>query len=132
MERILPGGSDGPGATEAGAAGYADWIATQPRFASARGAFCTGLSLLDTLAGSTPGRSFAECGPEEQDAILERVQHTPHPSVQRFFLLLVRMTLDGFLAAPEYGGNRDGVGWRSIGFTPHPLTRGAPPAGGAP
>jgi len=33
-----------------------------------------------------------------------------------FFGLLLRNTMEGFFADPMYGGNRDKVGWRLIGF----------------
>ena len=32
--------------------------------------------------------------------------------------VLTSLTLEGFLGDPIYGGNRDGVGWKMIGFTP--------------
>jgi gluconate 2-dehydrogenase gamma chain len=125
MERILPGG-DGPGATDAHAVGYADWLVGHPQFASVRAVLSTGLALVETLAVSTAGKPFPECGPREQDEVLRRVQQTPHPTVQRFFVLLVRLTIDGFLGAPRYGGNRNRVGWEYIGFMPHHLTVDAP------
>lgn len=130
LERVLPGGGDGPGATDAHAIGYAEFLLRHPRFAPALGAFETGLGFLDTLARALAGHPFAACAPAEQDAVLAQMQRLPHPSVQRFFVILVRMALDGFLGAPTYGGNRDGVGWRFVGFTPHPMTTGAPAGGG--
>jgi gluconate 2-dehydrogenase gamma chain len=35
-----------------------------------------------------------------------------------FFQRLVTLTLEGFLSDPQYGGNRNQVGWRFIGRTP--------------
>jgi gluconate 2-dehydrogenase gamma chain len=125
MERILPGG-DGPGATDANALGYVDWLTRQPRFAPAAHTLATGLALLDSMAAATAGAPFAACPPAGQDEVLRRVQMTPHPTVQRFFVMLVRMTLDGFLGAPAYGGNRGGSGWAYIGFDPHPYTAAGP------
>jgi gluconate 2-dehydrogenase gamma chain len=37
------------------------------------------------------------------------------PSAQ-FFDTLLANTIEGFFADPMYGGNRDMVGWRMIGF----------------
>jgi hypothetical protein len=31
---------------------------------------------------------------------------------------LVSLAINGFLSDPKYGGNRDGSGWRYIGFVP--------------
>jgi hypothetical protein len=132
MERILPPGN-GPSATEVNAVGYAEWMVSGPNFTvAARAVLETGLDLLDLLADTLWGRPFALCAPEERDAVLRRAQETPHPTVRRFFLMLVRMTLTGFFCAPSYGGNRNGAGWASIGFVPHPATADAlPPTRGA-
>ena len=123
MERILPSGGDGsPGAAEAHAVGFADFIVGRAPFAPAAPALETGLALLDTLARATAGADFADCGPGERDAVLLRVRETPHPTVQRFFTVLVRLSVTGFLCHPAYGGNRGGAGWAFIGFAPHPHT----------
>jgi gluconate 2-dehydrogenase gamma chain len=37
-------------------------------------------------------------------------------SSQQFFNLLLDLTMQGFFADPVYGGNRDKVAWRMIGF----------------
>lgn len=127
MERILPSG-DGPGAREANAIGYVDWYAAQPAFRRVEPRLLFGLNLLDSIAASLYGRPFGDCPPEQQDAVLSRVQDIPHTSAQRFFSLLVWLTLSGFLCPPEYGGNRGRAGWGFIGFDPHPLTTAAPAA----
>ena len=36
--------------------------------------------------------------------------------VQVFFETLLANTIEGFFADPAYGGNRDMVGWRMVGF----------------
>jgi gluconate 2-dehydrogenase gamma chain len=37
-------------------------------------------------------------------------------SAQEFFKLLLATTMQGFFADPVYGGNRDNVAWKMIGF----------------
>ncbi len=37
-------------------------------------------------------------------------------SSRLFFGLLLRNTMEGFFADPIYGGNRDKVGWKLLGF----------------
>lgn len=128
MERILPSG-DGPGAREANAIGCMDWLVRQPVYARVEQRLLFGLGLLDSLATSLHGRPFADCAPEQQDAVLRRVQQIPHRTAQRFFSQLVWLTLAGFLCPPEYGGNRGRAGWSFIGFEPHPVTAAAPGAG---
>ncbi|MGH7718256.1 MAG: gluconate 2-dehydrogenase subunit 3 family protein [Gemmatimonadaceae bacterium] len=124
MERILPAGR-GPGATDADAIGYVEWWTQQDRFQSYVPCLATGLALLESVAVTMWGKSFVACTALEQDAVLRQLQNVPHATVQRFFVMLVRMTLAGFLCAPSYGGNRAGVGWEYIGFTPRPPTAGA-------
>ena len=34
----------------------------------------------------------------------------------RFFAMVWAHTIEGLLCDPAYGGNRDGVGWKLIGF----------------
>jgi gluconate 2-dehydrogenase gamma chain len=130
MDRILPGGS-GPGATAANAIAYADWVTRQQEFQPRSHAWRTGLALLDELAVVMWGKSFLACGADEQDAVIQRAQEVPHPTVRRFFATLVEVTLAGFLCPPSYGGNRGRVGWQYIGFRPHPLTTGAGDLGNA-
>jgi Gluconate 2-dehydrogenase subunit 3 len=54
--------------------------------------------------------SFASLTSEQQIAFLKTVDHTP------FFELTRLLTLLGLFTAPIYGGNRNGIGWKLIGF----------------
>ena len=54
------------------------------------------------------GPDFTTLGPEEQDA---RLRADPD-----FVTVLYEHACEGMYGAPEYGGNRDLVGWRYIGF----------------
>ena len=54
------------------------------------------------------GDDFGAVDGETQDARLE--------TVPEFKRLLYRHACEGAYAAPEYGGNRDGEGWRAIGY----------------
>lgn len=127
MDRVLPGGEAFPGAAGAHAVGFAEWLAREGELAPAAPVLAAGLALLDALAAALAGREFAACAPEERDEVLRRVRATPHPTVQRFFVMLVRMTLTGCFGPPEYGGNRGGAGWEAAGFHPRPPTAGAGP-----
>jgi hypothetical protein len=125
MDRILPG-ARGAGATAADAVSYTDWLFANDAFASAEAKVAAGVSLLDSLARGMWETDFAACGPGERDAVLARLTEVPHRTAQRFFTDLVLLSLTGFLCAPRYGGNAGGIGWKSIGFAPHPNTEGAP------
>jgi gluconate 2-dehydrogenase gamma chain len=65
-------------------------------------------------------KAFAELAPEDQDAILHALDQgemqLPDAPAKVFFTMLVQNTVEGFLADPVYGGNRDFAGWRLVGF----------------
>jgi hypothetical protein len=54
------------------------------------------------------GSDFIDAGPDEQD---QRLRALPE-----FTGLVYAHCCEGMYGAPEYGGNRELVGWRSIGF----------------
>jgi gluconate 2-dehydrogenase gamma chain len=63
---------------------------------------------------------LAALTPEKQDAYLTALEKEPRdlggvPS-DTFFDSLLEMTIEGFFCDPVYGGNKDMVGWRLIGF----------------
>jgi gluconate 2-dehydrogenase gamma chain len=66
------------------------------------------------------GTSFKQLSHDQQDAYLSALEAGKFdlngvPS-STFFGFLWEHTLEGFFADPVYGGNRDKVGWRMIGF----------------
>jgi gluconate 2-dehydrogenase gamma chain len=71
----------------------------------------------DLDAQKTP---FNEMPPDHQDAYLKSLESGAHdldgvPSAV-FFAILLEMSVEGFFSDPAYGGNRDMVAWRMIGF----------------
>jgi gluconate 2-dehydrogenase gamma chain len=54
--------------------------------------------------------SFAALSSQQQIEFLTTVEHTPFFDSMRFLTVL------GMFAMPGYGGNRDGVGWKLLGF----------------
>lgn len=72
------------------------------------------------VAGRFNGQEFWELEPDAQDGVLKaleegRVELPSLPSAV-FFETLLANTIEGFFADPVYGGNRDMVSWRMIGF----------------
>lgn len=66
------------------------------------------------------GAAFADASPQAQDEFLKRLEAGEAdldgvPSAV-FFETLLANTIEGFFADPAYGGNKDMVGWRMIGF----------------
>lgn len=68
----------------------------------------------------TYGRIFNALKPEQQDEVLHALEENriglESLSSRLFFDLLLRNTEEGFFADPMYGGNRDKIGWKLIGF----------------
>ena len=63
---------------------------------------------------------FDKLGPNEQDNFLRALEEgkialESVPS-RFFFNLLLDNTIEGFFSDPIYGGNRDKVGWKLVGF----------------
>ncbi|MFA9443916.1 gluconate 2-dehydrogenase subunit 3 family protein [Egicoccus sp. AB-alg6-2] len=84
-----------------------------------------GLPRLDALAEQRHGSAFAELGDDDQDALLRALEDDEDDDVgelfdevpaSTFFDLVRGHVVEGFLADPVYGGNRDLVGWEHIGF----------------
>lgn len=64
--------------------------------------------------------AFASLNPEQQDAYLRSLEDNSRdlggvPS-DTFFDSLLEMTIEGFFVDPVYGGNKDMIGWRLVGF----------------
>ncbi|MDH5233739.1 MAG: gluconate 2-dehydrogenase subunit 3 family protein [Gemmatimonadota bacterium] len=108
--RIVPT-TETPGATEAGVVHFIDYAFGD--FAKDGLAdFRAGLADLDTRATARRATAtpFASLPAADQDAILADIEQTP------FFGGLRAMTMMGMFTDPRYGGNRDEVGWKLIGF----------------
>ena len=87
-----------------------------------RDVYRSGLAKVDELAQAQLGRRFVELAPADQDKIFRKMDvaavFPPDPSRggRSFVDLLIRHTLEGCLAPPEYGGNANADGWRMIGL----------------
>jgi gluconate 2-dehydrogenase gamma chain len=66
------------------------------------------------------GKRFAELDPQAQDALFHGLEKgdvkVSGDLGKEFFKMLVQNTVEGFLADPIYGGNRDFIGWKLLGF----------------
>jgi gluconate 2-dehydrogenase gamma chain len=113
--QIIPSSSDssgdGPGAHEAGIIFFID-RALSTFDADLRDAYRTGMAEVqkkrqELFPSST---SVAALTSDQQIQLIKAIETT------EFFELLRTHTMYGFLGNPSYGGNRDRVGWKLIGF----------------
>lgn len=95
-----------------------------------------GLRRVDEIAETTFGRRFVDLDEIQQDAVLEELSGRPKPGPVTlgtvepastftqfttddgldFFDAFCLHVKQGFYADPVYGGNKDRIGWRVIGF----------------
>jgi gluconate 2-dehydrogenase gamma chain len=102
---------DTPGSREAGAVLFID-RALSTFLSRLAGDFRAQLAeFQSTFRKSHPdAASFAALPSQEQIEYLKTVDRTP------FFDSTRLLTLFGMFSMPAYGGNRDGIGWKLIGF----------------
>jgi gluconate 2-dehydrogenase gamma chain len=108
--QIIPS-DDTPGAREAGVTFFIDQV-LGTLLAHWRPGFEAGLREFQQAcrARHPEAASFAALAPERQVEFLRTVDTT------RFFEQARLLTLCGMLSSPKYGGNRDGAGWKMLGF----------------
>jgi gluconate 2-dehydrogenase gamma chain len=143
-DRIIPADPNTPGGKDSGCAvfidrqlagpyGRQDGLYTRPPFLkgtkeqgpqSETGPaqqYRDSLAALDRYCRSKyAGRAFAELGDSDKDDILsgleQRKVKLEGADGNAFFLQMITDVQQGFFADPIYGGNRDMVGWRMIGY----------------
>jgi gluconate 2-dehydrogenase gamma chain len=134
--RIIPGDAGDPGAREAGAVVYID-RSLAGAYQNLQGLYQAGVRDLDQLCRERHGAAFAELGQQQQDEVLEHLdvvvetlptefgahdgEVTSTEDVRKgrlsyFFAVVREHVLQGFFCDPVYGGNRDAVGWKLVGF----------------
>ena len=68
-----------------------------------------GVQMLDEKSRELFDRDFVSLPPQEQDSVLSAVS-------QRFVAQLYQSAIEGMYGPPEYGGNKELVGWKYIRF----------------
>jgi hypothetical protein len=71
--------------------------------------YTTGVQALDEVAQSQYGKPFVKLTRREKAAAFRKTS-------QAFQEAVVRHTVEGMYAAPEYGGNADLIGWKNLGY----------------
>jgi len=119
--RIIPT-DEVPGAIEAGCVYFID-KALANEDAALKPLYRSGLAGIDAVSRARFGKTFTELAAKEQDEVLAdlesgKAKGWPRGEVgsQQFFETVRMHTIWGFLADPRYGGNRDYVGWKVVGY----------------
>jgi gluconate 2-dehydrogenase alpha chain len=119
FERIFPADDSGPGAIEIGATTYLD-RALAGAYREHLPAYRLGLEMLDRACGERFGTAFANVNARDQDALLAELERGELPDwtlpEQRSFFELMRSHLqEGLFSDPAHGGNRNKLGWQTLG-----------------
>src|SRR5262245_50934544 len=127
FEAIWPGGANNPGATDVGAADYADILLGAPDDISYelrdwRPLYVAGLAMLGASSMSRTGKALEQLAVQEMTVLLTELaagRLAGFPSdvwQQRFFAVLRAHCIEGCLADPRWGGNRDAMTWKWLGY----------------
>ncbi len=87
-------------------------LATSQPDVDMRRRYREGIAQVNALSQAQFGAEFDALDVAQQVTVVTAVRR----QYRLFYDLLVNHTIEGLLCAPEYGGNRDGVGWRLTRF----------------
>jgi gluconate 2-dehydrogenase gamma chain len=143
VARLIPADELGPGALEAGVVYFIDrqlqgafgtmaknyrqgpWGEGTPEQGyqlplTPQQLYRLGIEATNRYCQETYNQSFDQLSPEQQDKVLKGLEKDilllEDIPVKAFFDLLYDNTVEGFFADPAYGGNRDKIGWKLVGF----------------
>jgi gluconate 2-dehydrogenase gamma chain len=142
-DRIIPADPQTPGGKDAGCAVYVDRQLAGP-YGSSEGhynqppfmkggknqgpqaaggpakIYRDGLAALERYCRTQHGKRFAELTDDTKDALLKELEagkvKLENADGKEFFEHVIKDIQTGFFADPIYGGNRDMVAWKMIGF----------------
>ena len=82
--------------------------------------FRAGIEAANAWTRKIYGKEFDRLSEKDREAALKTMEENKAPfpgfSSQMFFNALLQITMEGFFADPIYGGNKDKVAWKMIGF----------------
>ena len=123
-DAVVPGSPDDPGAVDADCVLYVD-RSLAGAYAALTPIYRAGLHQLDALAETREGSRFAALALEERVGLLSELSliffgaqeaDGVSPELAEFAEQAREHVLEGLFADPLYGGNRDLIGWKLIGF----------------
>lgn len=116
-EQIFPA-TDTPGAVEIGAVPYID-AALAGDYAALLPFYRQGLRALDRYSRTKFGLPFRALNDASKEIILRAFESGTIPRCKQaaeFFETVRCHVLEGVFCEPHYGGNKDMMGWRLVGF----------------
>ena len=148
-DTIIPADALSPSGTDCGLVTYIDrqlagawgggarmyragpFIPSKPEYGyqlplSPREYFAAGIKATNAWTTKTYGREFDRLSPADRTAALTAMEQSRAEfdglDAKPFFEALLTSAMEGFFADPIYGGNRNKVGWRMVGYPGLPAT----------
>jgi gluconate 2-dehydrogenase gamma chain len=88
--------------------------------------FAAGISAVNVWTRKVHGKDFDRLTPKQRDDVLKALDQGRAElgdfDGKQFFEALLQITMEGFFADPIYGGNRNKVSWKMVGFPGLPAT----------
>lgn len=88
--------------------------------------FAAGIAAANDWSRKTYGHTFDRLAPDQRVEALKAMQEGKAEfanfNARAFFARLLSLTMEGFFCDPIYGGNRNKVSWRMLGFPGLPAT----------
>jgi gluconate 2-dehydrogenase gamma chain len=88
--------------------------------------FAAGIKAANEWTRKTYGKDFDRLSPAERETALKTMDdgkaEFSEINGKQFFEMLYQSAMEGFFADPIYGGNRDKVSWRMVGYPGLPAT----------
>ena len=82
--------------------------------------FAEGIRAANDWSRKTYGKEFDRLSPADRDAALKLIEEGKTDlgsiSSRQFLNMLLQSAMEGFFADPIYGGNRNKVSWRMVGY----------------
>lgn len=82
----------------------------------------SGIASVDAYSKATFGAKFVDLTEDQQDKVLTAMENGDaasffkDPTDKQFFKMLQDDTIYGMFSDPAYGGNKDMIGWKQIGY----------------
>jgi len=126
--RLIPSDDLGLGAADVDLGTFFRRAFADPRLSTVHPLLKRGCAFVMQLAHRETMEAFPALSPSKQDEIIGRlVDNAVRPngfSAPMFVRIVMALTLEGFLGDPRHGGNTNGLGWRSVGFSPDSRAQG--------
>ena len=88
--------------------------------------FAAGIKAANAWSVKTYGKEFDRLSPQDRVAALSAMEQSRAQfegfDAKQFFEALLQSAMEGFFADPMYGGNRNKVSWKMVGYPGLPAT----------